>query len=96
MTTDKLISILVMYKRHLEGKGYEALKCQNPKQQDYFVDKTKALSHVVYMCDETMNTHIPNGKIEKSMRWLGSIQTILFTHGEFSLCNVGDHSRPDL
>jgi hypothetical protein len=95
MTKNKLIAVTQFYLDHLIEVGYVLKRCEEYENKDYFKDKKRAFSHIVYMCIEIIGVHIPNGKIEKSMRWLGCLQTILFVHGEFSLKEVADHSRPD-
>lgn len=51
------------------------------------------LTYAFRMC-ERIREHIENNKIEKSMRWLGFIQGVLYSNGVLSVEELKNHNRP--
>ncbi len=89
MTTDKLASVFALYRRWItDVHNVVACRCTDDFGATH-------LGHLAWMCDEANNVLIPNGKVEKAMRWLGYVQGVLVARGLFTLSQVKEHSMPD-
>ena len=60
--------------------------------QDHTNGKT-GYEHLNWMTYEVLNNIIPEGKIDKAMRWLGFIQGVLHERKDFTLEELKAHSR---
>lgn len=86
MTTSKLITVLTHYRDTL---------CSWPdlsKLAPYREVPTCKL-HMAWMCQECLTNFIPNGRIEKAMRWLGYVQGVMVARGLITLSKIMAHNR---
>lgn len=87
MTVDKLCSVFEFYLNWFQTKYgvYPANSTWSPTHQ----------GHLAWMCQTAIHDLIPNGRIEKAMRWLGFVQGCLLCHGHFNLKDLKSHSRSE-
>ena len=90
MTDEKNFSLIAQYREHLEKlqskmveTDYDARHC----------DRVIALNHALSMLPK-MESFLKEGRREKFFRWLGFLQGVLWSFGEFSLNELRDHNRP--
>lgn len=91
MTPSKIVEVLEGYR----AKMLE-LKAAERQLEDYEsteIDKDEQLSHIFYMIGTAIN-FVQAGRYDKSFRWLGFIQGVLWANGIFSLDELKEHSRP--
>jgi hypothetical protein len=89
MTADKIQSVIKVYRRKLTQ--------YNIKPQDYppevpLAVRTRGLQHCMGMLDK-MEEFIRQGRIDKSFRWLGFVQGVLWSYGIYTLEELKNHSR---
>ena len=92
MLKAKIISIISQYEKEFKEKGVTK-KRKNPSQ--FFASKTEMLEHAYYLTDgikEFVNTPGKRGKVG---RHFGSLQTLLWVSGEYTLRELMNHNRPD-
>lgn len=89
MTDEKIFSILKKYREHLEKLKVELIETNYNARSP---DRQIALSHLLSMIPK-MEEMIKEGRREKSFRWLGFMQGVLWSFGEFSLNDLRDHNR---
>jgi hypothetical protein len=90
VTKQKLFEVIALYEKFLINRGARSIKID----ESVHPTQAAALDHALAMLPE-MRMFIREGRIEKVFRWLGFIQGILWSFGEFSLNELKDHSRPD-
>lgn len=91
MTPSKIVEVL-------EGYRAKMLEIQAEEKQlrDYNsieISRDEQLSHINYMIGAAIN-FVQAGRIDKSFRWLGFIQGVLWANGIFTLDDLKEHSRP--
>lgn len=89
MTDEKIFSVLKEYREHLEKLG---AKMREIDYDSRLPDKRIALNHLLSMIPK-MEKFIKEGQREKFFRWLGFMQGVLWSFGEFSLNDLRDHNR---
>lgn len=89
MTTEKLTSVFQFYFLFFAAK-YKDCGTFPEKSEKY----PCSFPHLGYMCKTSLEEHIPNGNIDKAMRWLGYIQGACVALDLFTLEDVKNHSRP--
>ena len=80
MTTEKIISVMELYKHTL--RRYKPVRFGTDSE------------HVRWMCDETIAL-AKAGRTEKAFRWLGFVQGVLWSSQWFTLKELKTHSMPD-
>lgn len=90
MNDEKNFSLVAQYKEHLEKLHAELIETDyNAKSPDRKI----ALDHLLAMLPK-MESFIKEGRREKFFRWLGFMQGVLWSFGEFSLNELRDHNCP--
>ncbi len=90
MTDEKNLSLIAQYRVHLERVKAEAVAADYDACEP---SRETALNHLLSMLPK-MEAFIREGQREKFFRWLGFMQGVLWTLGEFSLNDLRDHNRP--
>jgi len=86
MSPDDVKALATYYDTSLRlsnGVDIEAKREHNP-----------TVPHLLYMCEE-IPKFIDEGKIEKSMRWLGFLQGVFCEHGYYTIDQLKEHNRSD-
>jgi len=85
MTVDKVRSMRDSYQLMFEttAKAVPAVNIEDPGSAE----------HLAYMCKKCLTEFIPQGRIEKAMRWLGFIQGALIFRYNLTLSDIRGHSR---
>lgn len=84
MDIPKLRVIFQYYDQYLGEKGIEPLKT-------HLRINDCPLRHVRWMCQTVLKEYLPNKRVQKSARWLGFVQGILFMTGTFSVSELCGH-----
>jgi len=96
MTNEHFKSLLGRYQAKLDGRysGFheQQMSEDSMKVATYHVSIRTMVSHCKFMCNETKK-FIEAGQVEKSMRWLGFLQGLLWCLGLFTLDDLKNHSR---
>lgn len=82
-------------KQIIEACKLYLTKLPSPKQTVYDGVKEEfdtPLSHIAWMCEKLLSDEFSE-KIEKSMRWIGFIQGVLWSHKIFSIEEMKNHNR---
>ena len=87
MTVDKLRSVFEFYQKWIRD-NLKINPCASP-------DWASHPGHLAWMCQTAIHDLIPNGRIEKAMRWLGFIQGVLVAKNYYTLEEVKSHSRSE-
>ncbi len=87
MTTDKLKSVFRFYADWIL-REHGVMPCKDENNPTH-------LGHLGYMAEAAVGDLIPDGKIEKAMRWLGYIQGCMVCKNQFTLDEVKRHSMPE-
>lgn len=90
MTKQKLFEVIALYEKFLIDRGARSIK----SDENAHPTPASALDHALAMLPE-MRMFIREGRLEKAFRWLGFIQGLLWSLGEFSLSELKSHSRTD-
>ncbi len=67
-----------------------------PEEANYktkLVLLTDQINHVVSMLPK-MKRFLEENRVEKTMRWLGFVQGVLYSHGFFSIDELRHHNMP--
>ena len=95
MTKEKLDSVFAQYadwlRKHNTGLIAQRIDIAG-KHHDF--EPVLVARHMLWMCEEARQ-FIAQGRIEKAMRWLGFLQGMFYCHDNFSIEELGNHSRPD-
>ena len=90
MTAEKLLEVISKYRREFE-------RCETPKWKFPFDQKPASPKHKMAHCHsmlDEMEAFIKEGKIEKTMRWLGFIQGCFWTDGYNTLDELRADNSP--
>jgi len=90
MTDENNFSLITRYRQHLKKLRAEAIKTDYDARNP---DRKIALNHLLSMLP-AMESFAKEGRREKFFRWLGFMQGVLWSLGEFSLNELRDHNRP--
>lgn len=90
MTDEKNSSLIAQYRQHLEKLQAEAIEADYDARHP---DRNIAINHLLSMLPK-MESFIKEGRREKFFRWLGFLQGVLWSFGEFSLNELRGHNRP--
>ena len=102
MTKDKLVELVTFYRKVCESHfetarlAYTTYPVKGSRVQvgpERLEDDPSITSHIAWMCDRILQDYIPNGNIEKAMRWLGFIQGCFVWAGIYNLEEIRTHSR---
>jgi len=89
MTNEKIFTILNKYSKFLNKKGY---KSRAIKQKLYYPNDIDAMGHVLVMIPR-IKQFIKEERREKAFRWLGFVQGILWSYGEYTIEELRDHNK---
>ncbi len=93
MDRAKILKIAGIYAKHFNELGVvEQVQIPEDEQEGKVFTYTDQHSHAYWMLtkiDEFVNAD----KLEKAQRWLGFIQGILFSTGQFSIAEMRSHNR---
>jgi hypothetical protein len=92
MTSEKICEILDFYEKKLDTYHFSKSKKADLDTLNPTVDE--ALDHIRIMIDQ-MRPFIKEGRIDKTFRWLGFIQGVLWAKGIQSINDLRNTSRPD-
>ena len=90
MTDKKNFSLIAQYHKHLDKLKTETAETDYNARSP---SREIALNHLLSMLPK-MKGFIKEGRREKFFRWLGFIQGVLWSLGEFSLNDLRNHNRP--
>jgi len=99
LTRDQAIGMVRFYRRKLEELGYCAVAYEYVQQKIggtiYRGAKFDALNHACWMCGE-VEGFVRQNRWQKTHRWIGFIQGLLFMGGVFSISEIKDHNAGKL
>ena len=90
MTDEKNLSLILQYREHLEKLQAGMIETD---YDAHFPSRKNALDHLLLMLPK-MESFIKEGRREKFFRWLGFMQGVFWSFGEFSLNELRNHNRP--
>ena len=103
MTKEKLKSLFAGYRAVLdllwpeaESPQHEARQLSESQTREYAraIPPADQVAHCKFMCDEAARL-ADSGEIEKSMRWLGFLQGVMWDSDMYTLDELKNHSRQD-
>lgn len=92
MTKEKILSVVAMYRERFTREGIPK-KRASPTCP--LVRKAEMLAHAHYLADSVAELASNPEKIGKTNRHLGSLQTLLWIAGWYTLEELMIHNRPD-
>ncbi|HXV27069.1 MAG TPA: hypothetical protein VD862_03555 [Candidatus Paceibacterota bacterium] len=94
MTTEKILSVVGMYRRRMEAEGIPKRRMDPAR---YFGSQTRRdlLAHAHFLLDGVEEYAKDTERAGKTGRHLGSVQTLLSVCGWYTLQELMDHNRPD-
>lgn len=93
MDTEKLISVFEGYHKELTEIGFTSCELADYHALPNQLGKELSIGHLVWMCEKAIEL-IHEGSIEKSHRWLGFVQGVLWASEIYSIHELREHSRP--
>ncbi len=95
MRSEKILSVVAMYRNQLNEVGVSPLRI-NPNRSFADCTKQEILQHACYLCENIKNHVEENGdfKMGKLNRHLSSIQMLLSFAGWYNLDDLMNHNRP--
>jgi hypothetical protein len=87
MKTETLTACFQFYNHYID-ETHSASPENRPNDPTSF-------AHLMWMCDKAEFELVPQGQVDKAMRWLGFIQGVLCARGVFTLDELRAHSRGD-
>lgn len=94
MNADKVIEVLGKVRENVRAKAQFDIKPERADITSVKPGDFTALSHVLWMCDETEG-FVKAGRMEKAFRWLGFIQGVLWMTGVASIDESKHQNMPD-
>ena len=99
MTPEKVLEVVGVYREFFESRDVSKTKLTEERFDELlFVsiveDEESILEHCHQMLD-FMEEFVRDNRMEKCFRWLGFIQGVLWSTGNFSLNELKNHSRPN-
>lgn len=85
MTPEKVRSVLDLYEREVKVAATTF---------ERWGMKSAELEHVLTMIPQ-MRTFIDEGRMDKTFRWLGFVQGVLYCEGVYTIEQMKNHNRPD-
>lgn len=93
MTDKKIVEVLSFYENTYLANGVQPVRW--PAALVGPPKSVRFLQHIVWMCQEAKK-FVAEGRKDKAFRWLGFIQGVLWTKGEYTIEELANHSRPDV
>lgn len=90
MEVAKVERVIDYYETTLTMLGFRPLEAEYNSKQ---VVLTIQINHVVSMLPK-MKRFLKENRVEKTMRWLGFVQGVLYSHGFFSIDELRRHNMP--
>jgi hypothetical protein len=96
MTAAKVSEMLELYEERLWAQGVVALRAPHDLVLDLadLAGRNIDLAHCLEMIPE-IRGFLKQGRMEKTFRWLGFLQGVLWTAGIFSIDELKNHNRPN-
>jgi len=89
MNKQKILDVLEVYENHLVRIGAD----NKEAFPDIYPSKKQSINHLLTMISK-IREFVEQGRKEKAFRWLGFMQGVLWTNGNFTLKELKDHNRP--
>jgi len=89
---NKILEVVAVYRQKFEKMEVEKTPFPHNKLLP-LLSINLAIAHCYQMLDQ-MELFIKEGRTEKTFRWLGFIQGVLWVLGIFSLEDLKNHNRP--
>ena len=92
MTPEKILSVVQFYRERFEKEG---IVTERMGTDEFFYSHNQMLSHAYCLLDG-VEKFISEGEgmLEKANKHLGSLQTLLWTAGWYTLGELMEHNRP--
>jgi len=95
MDGKKVLEVIDTYEQELKRRGATPLKADHNQVLDPATDnRAVCLGHCLGMIPQ-MREFIATDHLEKTFRWLGFIQGVLWPLGIYSIDEMKNHNRPD-
>lgn len=91
MTGEKILTVVDNYLKFLSELGYKPKAY--PHESIVITNKQK-LNHAMHMLEQ-IKKFIEENRRDKAFRWLGFVQSILWTEGLYKLEDLKNHNMPD-
>ncbi len=97
MTPEKVIEVVERYRQEFIRMGIAKSAYHHDDlfriNSDLSWDYNDALRHCHNMLDQ-MVQFVKEGRMEKTFRWLGFIQGVLWANGIYTLAELQNHNKP--
>jgi hypothetical protein len=90
MTAEKVVEVIERYRELFVARGIATVDYPH---DEVLADETLGLEHCHRMLDKMLQ-FIREGRMEKTFRWLGFIQGVLWSQGIYTLTDLQNHNRP--
>lgn len=91
MTSEKILGVIELYRQCFSERSIDKIDYPH----DEILDKEiHSLEHCHGMLDE-MVKFVHEGRLDKTFRWLGFIQGVLWTNQLYTLTDLKNHNKPD-
>lgn len=99
MTPEKVLEVIGVYREFFEDQEVPKVKLSEEQFDEIMFisfegDEKTMLAHCHQMLDG-MEVFVREERMEKCFRWLGFIQGVLWSSGNFDLNELKNHNRPD-
>ncbi len=90
MTPQKVLEVIEIYRKRLEGLGMEKVDFPH----EHLLHSLEiGLCHCHGMLDKIAG-FVKEGRMEKAFRWLGFVQGVFWSSRHYSLEDLKNHNRP--
>ncbi len=93
MDSQKILEVIALYRQEFQALGMKPLPYSHNKPLPLFFRHSPSLEHCHQMLDQ-MEVFVSEGRLEKTFRWLGFIQGVLWVTRLHTLEELKNHSRP--
>jgi|SRR3989338_4031467 len=96
MNNQKVLEVIAIYRAYFEERNIHKIDFPHTLSLANYGDQAKemALSHCHGMLDQ-MESFVAEGRMEKTFRWLGFIQGVLWLTGCYTLEELKNQNRPN-
>ncbi len=91
MEPSKIIAVCEMYRKRFEAEG---IPKKRMGEDELFVSKIEMLAHAHFLLDGIEEFAVNPEKVGKTGRHLGSVQTLLWVAGWYTLEDIMNHNHP--
>ncbi len=93
MTHKKLLELFTRYEKFITEKFLNIDAARMRIDLPVHENPTDLYRHLLWMCGQG-KLFVEDLRYEKAFRWLGFLQGALFTRGNFSIAELGEHAKP--